>query len=406
MRLDGRDIARSVRALASGLGALWKQRHVDCRECVVINIRRILYCALTAMPVSLAHLVLFWFKSPSGPAEAQWRFGILMSHAVLLGLMLLSSVVAWKAGRRGATCRAAVVLQYAVVAVLLAAGVIIASIDQLVTTNITPYLAVCLIVGAAFLIRPLYAFLLFTAAFVAFCLAFGHGAGPAVALSNRVNALTASALGFGLSIAMWRHFLVESVQRRQIEAQSRELERMNRELQNMAFTDSLTGLPNRRTFDQAISRELAAIARGGAPAGIIEFDLDHFKEVNDTFGHFAGDEVLRQAARLVSDSIRKSDLFARYGGEEFILMLPETPLAGARQVAEKLRERIENSAFSVEGREIRITASFGVAQLDTSPAESCYRMVDRALYRAKQKGRNRVEAAVHADAELPEANAS
>jgi diguanylate cyclase (GGDEF)-like protein len=159
----------------------------------------------------------------------------------------------------------------------------------------------------------------------------------------------------------------------------------------MAFTDSLTGLPNRRYFDQAVARELAAIARGGPSAGVIEFDLDFFKEINDSRGHAAGDEVLRQIASLVSGTIRKADMFARYGGEEFILLLPGTSLPGATATAEKLRKQIEARAFKADEEEIRLTASFGVAELNTDPAISCYRSVDRALYRAKQQGRNRVE---------------
>ncbi len=288
-------------------------------------------------------------------------------------------------------------LQYAAAVSLMAAGVIIAWIDQLVTPNITPFLVACLVVGTMLLIRPLYAFALYAAAFIAFFLLIDRGADPAIVLSNRVNGLTMSALGCALSIMMWRHFTVESFQRRQIEAQRAQLERVNRELEGMAFNDSLTGLPNRRYFDREIDRVLAGMARGGPAASVIELDIDHFKDVNDTYGHHAGDEVLVWIARLIAGAIRKSDLFARYGGEEFILLLPETPLESARAVAEKLRRLIEESVIAVEGHSIRVTASFGVAQLNMDTDGSYYRSVDRALYSAKSRGRNCVEAAPPTD---------
>jgi diguanylate cyclase (GGDEF)-like protein len=278
----------------------------------------------------------------------------------------------------------------------LVGGVVITTIDQLVTTNITPFVLVAMIVGTMFLMRPRLSATLFAAAYAAFFFTLGSGENSEVLLSNRTNALTAVAIGYALSWTMWRHFSIEIRQRRQIEAQSAELERVNRELQNMAFTDSLTGLPNRRYFDQAMGRELAAIERGGPPASVVEFDLDHFKEINDTCGHAAGDEILRQVAELVSGTVRKADMFARYGGEEFILLLPGTALDGAREAAEKLRMRIEEHVFLADGQKVNLTASFGVAELSMNPVVGYYRSVDHALYHAKQLGRNRVEASAPA----------
>ena len=361
-------------------------------ESDAVNLSRIVICALFSIPLNLAYVIVFLLRVPVSEVESAWRLGIMLSHSVMLALMVLLGGLAWKA-QRSKPSVGVMFLELAMPVAYLAGGVVITGIDQLVTTNITPYLLVSLLVGTMFLIQPLKALFLFAASFGALYYVLGFGADPEVILSNRINGITAMAVGFALSVAMWRHFSVEIRQRRQIEAQSEELERVNRELQNMAFTDSLTGLPNRRYFDQAMTRELAAIERGGPPASIIEFDLDHFKEINDTCGHAAGDEILRQIAALVNGNLRKADMFARYGGEEFIVLLPATALDGAQEAAEKLRFRIEEHPFLVDGQEVRLSASFGVAELSVDPAKSFYRSVDHALYRAKQRGRNRVEAA-------------
>jgi diguanylate cyclase (GGDEF)-like protein len=365
------------------------------RESAAVNLGRIVICALFAIPLNLTHIVVFWLRSPGSAAESAWRMGIILCHLTMMALMVPIGLTAWKTRRRemGAGAK---LLQLAMPVTFLVGGVVITAIDQLVTTNITPYVLVALLVGSMFLTRPHHAAMLFAASFAALYYALGSGPNPEVILSNRSNGVTAMAIGFVLSVAMWRHFAVEIRQRRQIEAQSAELERVNRELQNMAFTDSLTGLPNRRYFDQAMARELAAIERGGPPASVIEFDLDHFKEINDSCGHAAGDEILRQVAGLVNGTIRKADMFARYGGEEFILLLPGTALEGAGEVAEKLRRRIEEHVFLADGHKVNLSASFGVAELSVNPATSFYRSVDHALYRAKQLGRNRVEAAERA----------
>jgi diguanylate cyclase len=409
MRRAAKGIAHAIHALTSWLKALRQGNGSFCQEYAQVNLNRIIYCALVAIPVNVVHIIIYSLRVTGSAAEARWRMGIILSHMVLMVLMACFGLAAWKL-RHSGNGRCARILQLTIAATLLAMGVVITEIDQLVTTNITPYILCCVMVGALFLLRPFVSALLFAASFVVFLIMIDPGKNTAAFLSNRTNGMSAMAIGFGLSLAVWRHFTVEYRQRRQIEAQSEELERINRELQNMAFTDSLTGLPNRRYFDQAVARELAAIERGRQPAGVIEFDLDFFKEINDTCGHAAGDEVLRQIAKLVNDTIRKADMFARYGGEEFILLLPGTSLEGARLAAEKLKKQIEAQVFLVDGHKIRLTASFGVTELKSNPAINCYRWVDRALYRAKQRGRNRVEVMqqddpgeMNPEAEIPDA---
>lgn len=159
----------------------------------------------------------------------------------------------------------------------------------------------------------------------------------------------------------------------------------------LAITDELTGLLNRRYIMQRLREELNRAARNSAPLSCLMMDLDHFKVVNDTFGHLTGDRVLRQTARITSECKRVSDVVGRYGGEEFLMLLPETGQKGAMILAERIRNQIEKTAFSDEGKVIRITASVGVATCahsDGGNPEEIIRTADNALYMAKHRGRN------------------
>ncbi|MGM0633925.1 MAG: sensor domain-containing diguanylate cyclase [Pseudomonadota bacterium] len=157
----------------------------------------------------------------------------------------------------------------------------------------------------------------------------------------------------------------------------------------MARTDGLTGITNRQEFNRLLEREIERAARYQTPLSLIMYDLDHFKRVNDRFGHDAGDDVLTTVAGVVTDNIRAIDFHGRWGGEEFMVLLPQIGLDAARETAEKLRQVIAGHHFDRVGD---ITASFGVAEL--SPREGSRLLaqrVDEALYRAKDRGRNRVE---------------
>ncbi|GMV07981.1 MAG: hypothetical protein AMXMBFR53_42560 [Gemmatimonadota bacterium] len=173
----------------------------------------------------------------------------------------------------------------------------------------------------------------------------------------------------------------------------RELRRANAELERLALTDSLTGLANRRHFMERLEAEVERAQRYHRPLSVVLLDLDHFKKVNDTHGHAAGDEVLRGAARALRSVCRDVDIPARWGGEELALLLPETDAAGARIVAERVRERIQAQAYTgPSGGGFGVTASLGVATADESglSAEALLHASDKALYRAKDEGRNRV----------------
>ena len=180
----------------------------------------------------------------------------------------------------------------------------------------------------------------------------------------------------------------------------RELRQIAREQQWQmhALTDPLTGLPNRRGFE----RGMEGLRILDAPSALIAIDLDHFKAVNDSFGHAAGDHVLQAVSRVLRGALRDGDLLSRLGGEELAVLLPQTDAALVRQIAERLRHAIDRMEVRWEGQVIHVTASFGVAIAPgTLPMAELFQQADAALYTAKHAGRNRVvfvgEAPLHTD---------
>lgn len=173
-------------------------------------------------------------------------------------------------------------------------------------------------------------------------------------------------------------------------------------LATQAQIDALTGLYNRNYFDKRLSEELADIDRHGHSFCILMVDIDHFKAVNDTYGHPFGDAVLRAFADVFPDILRESDVVCRYGGEEFIVLLRQTTVESASQVAERLRQRVTELNLSRADTQVSVTASFGLAgtglleTVDASAADWLLELADRALYAAKEAGRNCVKVATDA----------
>lgn len=166
-------------------------------------------------------------------------------------------------------------------------------------------------------------------------------------------------------------------------------------LQELSETDALTGLPNRRSFDRRLDLELSRAWRYGVKSALVMIDLDHFKRINDRFGHRAGDEVLRRVASLLNTEKRAGDLVARFGGEEFAAILSDTTIDEAISWAERARQRIAGCRIAWAGGDVVVTASFGIAGA-TSWAVTKDRLVesaDQTLYEAKSRGRNIVVAA-------------
>jgi two-component system, cell cycle response regulator len=167
------------------------------------------------------------------------------------------------------------------------------------------------------------------------------------------------------------------------------------DLYQLAVSDELTGLYVRRYFQRRLDEEFARFARYGTPFSVLMLDVDHFKAVNDTHGHDAGDAVLREVAALLAHEARETDVVARYGGEEFVVLMPETRCDGATVAGERIRRRIEAHCVACRTASVNVTVSIGIAEVDGSDAdaESLQKRADDALYRAKRAGRNRIEPA-------------
>lgn len=163
------------------------------------------------------------------------------------------------------------------------------------------------------------------------------------------------------------------------------------EQRKKAMHDALTGLPNRESYQQRVEQEIHRIERYGGSLSLMVCDIDLFKRINDTYGHLAGDKVLKIIAKSLQRNLRDSDFIARFGGEEFVALMPETSAQEAKLVAEKLRKKIEESPFNFKKEPVQITISFGISQFAKGESiENVFSRADKALYEAKEKGRNQV----------------
>lgn len=372
-----------------------KRDKTAAHDSIAINIKRIHYASGIAGIVHIVHIALFALSSWDGDTRIHWQQSIILSHICLFVFMSTVFFVSRQLRRTGKSDKGAQALLYVTIAVVMAAGVIITAIDQLVTTNITPFTIVCLVTGTVFLIRPAHSLVIFAASFAIFCLLITQTpVSSEIVLSNCVNGLTSLALGFALSIILWRNNVMSIKQQKRIDAQQQQLECANRELEKMAYYDSLTGLPNRRFFDGTIAKETSMMKQEGYSSCLILIDIDHFKKVNDAHGHPTGDSILIEFGRLLKKHLSIYDTVCRLGGEEFLILLPQTKLEEAIATAERLRAFVESNDFCVCGQRLRITASFGVSKLCAGDGLiNQYTDVDNAVYLAKQSGRNCVKVA-------------
>lgn len=208
-------------------------------------------------------------------------------------------------------------------------------------------------------------------------LAHGNGhVGHAIAEGNLLAVAIASMMFLG--------FFIDQIQRK--------IFKLSRDLRYTATHDILTGVYNRFRVLEVLDHEVKRFERLERPVAVLGIDIDHFKSINDTYGHPAGDQVLRTLSERITGEIRGSDTFGRIGGEEFLLIMPETDLPAAEEMAERICQVVEQSAVAWHGDPVRCTISIGVAQLRRGEdADSLILRADAALYRAKANGRNRVE---------------
>ena len=258
-------------------------------------------------------------------------------------------------------------------------------------------LAAILFADAVHATKWLFAFLAFTifSAFIDSTVA-GYFT-PMNETAIRVFFVLNMGFGFASVYIVLNYFVKERERSHAVALQAKkDLEHSNKQLQDneakileLMMTDWLTGVANRRHLDERLQNELDRVRRYGSTLSVIMTDLDNFKRVNDTYGHIKGDEVINIFTGVMTDSVRSADFVARFGGEEFLVILPETALAGAELLAERIRQVME--AEKIEGIPHPVTASFGVVEAKESDSvEKILKRVDQALYKAKEEGRNRV----------------
>lgn len=167
---------------------------------------------------------------------------------------------------------------------------------------------------------------------------------------------------------------------------------LHKKTQDIAITDGLTKVSTHRFFQEAMDREISRSRRFGLHFALIILDIDNFKMLNDTYGHLEGDNVLQEIARIMKQQTRETDIVARYGGEEFVVILPETDKEGSKITAERIKEKIENHKFILQEKDVKVTASMGVAifPYDADDKTNLIRKADKALYKAKTSGKNRI----------------
>jgi len=206
--------------------------------------------------------------------------------------------------------------------------------------------------------------------------------------------LILSAMSMGLCVLLKQIRSHEQELEARVLERTKALEKLNRQLGNLAKTDELTGLSNRRAFFERSETEFARCSRYERPLTLIMLDVDHFKLINDQYGHAIGDGVLRHIANIFSETARASDTTARYGGEEFVFLAPETDRAAGQLLAERLRDRLRQEPTVIDGIEYPVTVSMGLAFLaGQTSLEKLLLEADNALYQAKANGRDRIEMA-------------
>ena len=323
----------------------------------------------------------------------QWKLGLLVTH-LLMGLSF--GALAWLTRLVQFVPNSWIgrALPLLVMALGLCFVTAFAAIGQWVTPSITPFVIGVLACSLAIYLRPLSAAWLLAGAYLLFAYAMRvTQLDPESLLFNRLNGLAAVGMAWVLSFLLWRNFTTISLQQEQLEKANTELQNKQRELLRLTRLDGLTGLYNRSTFVELSRQELARAQRQSSNTTILLLDLDFFKRVNDTWGHPAGDAVLKNVAFVANNTVRATDLVGRLGGEEFLILLPNTSMEEARVLAEKLRANMERHPTPWESTVIKATISIGLASTsaeENRDYDTLYTAADKALYKAKERGRNQV----------------
>jgi diguanylate cyclase (GGDEF)-like protein len=392
-------MTRFVHHLRNSIARAQAEHAASADELAAGNLRRVFWLAVAMLALASVHALVFLTPAPAEPPPVQaWRHTLVLVHAGMAAVSALLGAAAWVLRRRQAeSSQASRLCAASAFAVALTFCVLLTAADQRVTPNITPYLMGCALTGLLILQRPLSNAALHLAALAVLLWLLGlTQPDPQLLLSNRVNAASAAVLGWLLAVMSWRTTTQNLALTRLLRQRQQELERQQGELEHLVSHDGLTGLVNRAELERLCRIELLRAQRHGLPVSLLAIDLDHFKHVNDQWGHPVGDAVLVAVADVLRRSVRASDVVGRMGGEEFMVLLPHSDAQAAAALADKLRRAIAAMQVPVGVDRVRLTASVGVASARPGQElsfESLYRLADRALYQAKAAGRDRVELA-------------
>jgi len=370
-------------------------------EATMDTLRRFRAMVVVTAPLHLG--LALWFAlyvAPQGRPDLQaWADSLVplqAGHAVFLLVFGVLTHRYLNATTRAST--AGVVLQCVLCAAYLLFGAVASIQDVEVGNGIATFLIISQGVAVLSLMRPLLALGVFATAFVVFASILRTTGVDATLLSSiLIQAVSVVLISLVISLVMWHQYTRTVLLRRQLSQSNEALLEKQKELEVLAQRDALTGLYNRRQFTSLAEMELAREPCQSGGIGLLMVDLDFFKRINDQYGHPGGDEVLRQVATLLTEGVRTTDLLGRLGGEEFIVLLPQTSLAKALEIAEKLRAALAEKPLKVANIELPVTASFGATWLsENQPGmlQALYSAADQALYYAKHGGRNRVEVAM------------
>ncbi len=351
--------------------------------------------AWAMVALNLLHVLVFSFLKFDDPVRSAWAHQIVAAHGTMALVMLVTGWLARRAQSLPFSTGPMRLLPEFVTGSVVIWAVVLTLADQAISTSINAYINATIGVAIVLLLQPRSAFAILTIGWCALTWTLGlTTADPAVLITNRMNATSAYFLAVLVSILLWRRYVQSELLQSKLAETNRQLQLQRDELEKQARRDSLTGLLNRREILRLAEQELTRARRQGSPVALLMLDLDHFKSINDRFGHPAGDDVLRHVAELMTHAIRQTDQVARFGGEEFVVLLPDTSEANALHLASKLRQKLADTPVANLGTPV--TVSIGLACMAAGSSLSLDALIqhaDEALYQAKNEGRNRTVAA-------------
>lgn len=363
------------------------------------NLRHLWLGAWVSLPVYA--LAAAWLLMGGGADWAElplWRRMVGLTHLSGVPVALAAGLLLGPVVRQATPPTWTRWLVVPVVVFYLAQGVAITAFYQWVSPKVTPMMVVCFGSAVMFQLRPWLTLALYGAAMLAGLLALPlTQPDRELLLSAQASAVIIPLSSAAVALVLWFQSRESILLAESLAQANQQLQLKQAQLEHMALRDGLTGLYNRAEFIRQAELELQRAARAGVPTTFVMLDLDHFKAVNDRWGHPAGDQVLRHVADLLQRRVRSADLVARLGGEEFVVMLCATAQEPAQRWAEALRQAVELQPTQVDNETITHTLSLGLVSVAPAsspqpamPWSQVYAAVDAALYHAKALGRNQV----------------